>query len=390
MRLSYQDLARTGPGTIAGRFMRLFWQPVFVSEELAAGRAKPIRIMSEDFTLYRGESGTPHLLEFRCAHRGTQLSSGWVEQDDIRCRYHGWRYAGTGQCVEQPAERKPFADRVKLKSYPVQEYLGLIFAYLGEAEPPPFLRYPHFEQDGFVEALARVRRCNYWYDLDNHLDMLHVDWTHRHRLAFDEILHVSESKPWSFDAWETEWGITAQFQLADGGVRVNHFPMPNIEVFCNPSPVRGTPTITDNLSWRVPIDDTSQVSFNLRLWPPDSKAGHNEDRKHRESQRALYVPVEVWDEKILRGELSLEDLIGRNDVPVWDMAKIQDDVMQIGQGAIEHREAEHLGSSDKGVILARRIWMRELQALAEGRPLKQWRFSDAMRPDYGEKKKGGS
>jgi hypothetical protein len=166
--------------------------------------------------------------------------------------------------------------------------------------------------------------------------------------------------------------------------------MPNMEVFSNPSPVRGTPTITDNLSWRVPIDDMSQLSFNLRLWPPESTAGHIEDRKNRATQRTQYVPVEVWDEKILRGELSLDDLLGRSDVPAWDMAKIQDDVMQIGQGPIEHREAEHLGSSDKGVILARRIWMRELQALEEGRPLKQWKFSDAMRPAYGEQKKGGS
>ena len=83
MGVSYQDLARTGPGTIAGRFMRLFWQPVLVSEGLAAGRTKPIRIMGEDFTLYRGESGTHHLLEFGCAHRGTQLSTGWVEGDGI-------------------------------------------------------------------------------------------------------------------------------------------------------------------------------------------------------------------------------------------------------------------------------------------------------------------
>lgn len=60
--------------------------------------------MSEQFTLFRGQSGTPYLLALRCAHRGTQLSSGWVEGDQIRCFYHGWTYDGTGQCVQQPAE----------------------------------------------------------------------------------------------------------------------------------------------------------------------------------------------------------------------------------------------------------------------------------------------
>jgi 5,5'-dehydrodivanillate O-demethylase oxygenase subunit len=75
----WTDFDHTGPGRLAGRYLRSYWQPVFRSEELPAGRAKPIRIMSEDFTLYRGESGTPHVVGFRCAHRGTQLSTGWVE-----------------------------------------------------------------------------------------------------------------------------------------------------------------------------------------------------------------------------------------------------------------------------------------------------------------------
>ncbi|HEY3116170.1 MAG TPA: Rieske 2Fe-2S domain-containing protein, partial [Chloroflexota bacterium] len=105
--LSYEELVRTGPGTLAGRYLRGFWQPVAVAADLPIGRAKPIRVMSEDFTLYRGESGQPHVLAFRCAHRGTQLSTGWVEGDSLRCFYHGWRYDPDGQCVEQPAEPEP-------------------------------------------------------------------------------------------------------------------------------------------------------------------------------------------------------------------------------------------------------------------------------------------
>ena len=108
----WTDFDHTGPGTLAGRYLRLFWQPVFIGTDLPAGRAKPIRIMSEDFTLYRGESGQAHCVAFRCAHRGTQLSTGWVEGDEIRCFYHGWKYDGTGQCTEQPAEPEPFCRRI--------------------------------------------------------------------------------------------------------------------------------------------------------------------------------------------------------------------------------------------------------------------------------------
>src|SRR5262249_578066 len=136
----YTDFAHTGPGTLAGRFMRRFWHPVYLAAHLPTGHAKPIRIMGEDFTLYRGESldapvwtcPEPHLVDARCAHRGTQLSTGWVEGDCIRCFYHGWRYDGSGQCLEQPAEDASFASKVRIKSYPCQEYLGLIFAYFGE------------------------------------------------------------------------------------------------------------------------------------------------------------------------------------------------------------------------------------------------------------------
>src|SRR5688572_26136277 len=94
----------TGPGTLAGRYLRRFWQPIHLSRAVQAGRAVPVRIMSEDLTLYRDEGGEPHLVDARCAHRGTQLSLGWVEGDSIRCMYHGWKYAPTGECIEQPAE----------------------------------------------------------------------------------------------------------------------------------------------------------------------------------------------------------------------------------------------------------------------------------------------
>ncbi|MBM2812247.1 MAG: hypothetical protein HW416_3006, partial [Chloroflexi bacterium] len=144
----WEDFVHTGPGTLAGRYLRRFWQPIEASRKLESGRARPIRIMGENFTLYRGEAsphpdplsrgeeaGKAHVVAFRCAHRGTQLSTGWVEGDDLRCFYHGWKYDGTGQCIEQPAEPEPFCNRIKIRGYPTEEYLGLIFAYFGDGEP---------------------------------------------------------------------------------------------------------------------------------------------------------------------------------------------------------------------------------------------------------------
>ena len=82
-KLQLADLEAVGPGTPAGRYFRKFWQPVMRARNLAPGRAKPIEILGEKFTIYRGESGQSCLVSYRCPHRGTPLSLGWVEGDDI-------------------------------------------------------------------------------------------------------------------------------------------------------------------------------------------------------------------------------------------------------------------------------------------------------------------
>ena len=57
----------------------------------------------------------------------------------------------------------------------------------------------------------------------------------------------------------------------------------------------------------------------------------------------------------------------------------------VGQGRIADRNAEHLGRIDRQNILSRQIWVRELKALAEGRPLKEWQIpwdaSEMMVPE---------
>jgi 5,5'-dehydrodivanillate O-demethylase oxygenase subunit len=83
----WKDFAYTGPDTIAGQYMRRFWQPIYVARDLKPGKAMPIRIMSEDFTLYRGQAGTPHVVGFRCAHRGTGRVAGKRIGDQRRVRH---------------------------------------------------------------------------------------------------------------------------------------------------------------------------------------------------------------------------------------------------------------------------------------------------------------
>jgi 5,5'-dehydrodivanillate O-demethylase oxygenase subunit len=362
----YRDFAHTGPGTLAGRYLRTFWQPVYRAQDLPAGQAKPIRILSEDFTLYRGEGGTPHLVTYRCAHRGTQLSTGWVEGDSLRCFYHGWKYDQTGQCVEMPAEDPSFPPKVKIASYPTEEYVGLIFAYLGEGTPPPLPRYPEFEAGGALTVRTYTFPCNYFNNCENGPDEVHVCFVHR-----DSSLAAISDVP-LIEAEETKYGLVQYGKRASGVVRVTHWLMPNMLNF---QTYPGGPDAeqigwTDSLAWRVPVDDEHHSSFIVNIAHVTGEVARRycERRDAQQARMTGLAPTSEIAEAVLRGELRIQDL---GDRP--DLINIQDYVAQCGQGAIADREHERLGRSDVGVILLRKIWERELRALAEGRPLKQWR-----------------
>jgi 5,5'-dehydrodivanillate O-demethylase oxygenase subunit len=364
---NYDKIVRTGPGTIAGRYMRSFWQPVARTEDIPAGRAKPLRVMSEDFTLYRGESGAPQVLAPTCAHRGTLLSTGWVEGDALRCFYHGWKYGPDGRCIEAPAEREGFCKTVSIRSYPTREYLGLIFTYLGEGEAPPFPRYRDLEADGIRETSSYRRDCNFFNNLENQCDPVHVAFAHR-TSAFTEggLIGVPQ-----VSAEETDWGLALRAQRPGGGVRVTQFGMPSM-IHIKSSPTGPDGNWSDMVAWRVPMDDLCHNSFNIHLHHLTGAAAERY-RVPKAAAPSAHRPVAELGAAVRRGDIHIEEL---KDHP--DIVSIQDDVAQLGQGIIADRENEYLGRSDVGIILLRKIWLRELDALAAGKPTKAWHWSTGL------------
>ncbi|MBM2810861.1 MAG: Rieske 2Fe-2S protein [Chloroflexi bacterium] len=368
----WTEFSRTGPGTLAGRYLRLFWHPVYIAKDLAAGRAVPIRIMSEDFTLYRGEGGKPHVVAFRCAHRGTQLSTGWVEGDELRCFYHGWKYDGDGQCVEQPAEPEPFCSRIKIKAYPTIEYLGFVFAYLGEGEPPEFPRYPDFEGDGIHEANRYFMCVSFFNALDN--DPVHVYFVHRApRQDFRDW------KGWTptIRAEENEWGRANYISRQDGRVDCNLRGMPNLVIRKASGEGVGRSAESprmDFLEWKVPIDDESHWNVHKVLVHLSGDDARRWEERREADVAARDVDPTGLVHQVLSGRLYMDQI----DRERTRMTTVQDMVSQAGQGVIADRSDEHLGRTDVGVVHWRKIWERELRALAEGRPLTQWARPDSM------------
>ncbi len=367
------DFVSIGPGTPAGRFLRSFWQPVFVADQLAPGKAMPLRILGENFTLYRGESGTPHIVGATCAHRGLTLSVGRIEGDRISCFYHGWTYDGDGQCVAQPAEKKDFADKVKIPGYPTHEYLGLIFAYFGDGAPPEFPRLEVFEGDGFVENRVSPRDWGFFAQLENSVDEVHFNFTHRQSKFTD--VGLNDSIP-EITGRETEYGIE-RIGRRGNQVRKSYILMPNCmysKVYYNGK------EWTEHLSWRVPIDDTTHTSFIadfVHKTGAEAEAYREQMADEKTASKSLEPAMSVI-KRILAGELHIDDVPDRPDIVL-----IQDGVAMIGQGARRDRSNDLLAASDRLVTLLRKLWMREMAAIESGRPIKQWHIPRDLVPTKG-------
>ncbi len=372
-QVTNDDFHSTGPETLAGRYLRRHWQPVYHVADLPRARPVPVRIMGQDYVLYRGEGGATHLLDARCPHRGLQLSAGWIEGECVRCFYHGWMFDETGQCVEQPAEDSEFAHKVKIGGYPTEEYLGLVFAWLGGGEPPPLPRYPDFERfEGVVEIDSYRRDCNYFQNIENALDMSHVAFVHgSNRAAFREI-----GRGRDLHAVESDWGISYTYTRPDGEHRTQQFGMPNAY---NLTALPTDPDVgwQESLFWWVPIDDERHIQFSIHRVPVTGAAAERVGLRRQERRKTIDIDHNRLSEDMLAGRLGMDDI----DAERADTIRLQDDIAQIGQGRIVDRSFERLGRGDVGVIMIRRLWIREMQALADGKPLKDWTRTPEISPE---------
>src|SRR5579862_4782630 len=122
-------LTRVGPGTPMGNLLRRYWHPVGSASDLEKEPVQPVRLLGEDLTLFRTLRGEFGLVAERCAHRAVSLAYGIPQDNGLRCCYHGWTYDTAGHVVDMPFE--PACLPLQIKSYPVQELGGLIWAYLG-------------------------------------------------------------------------------------------------------------------------------------------------------------------------------------------------------------------------------------------------------------------
>ncbi|WLA52195.1 Rieske 2Fe-2S domain-containing protein [Bradyrhizobium elkanii] len=292
------ELTSVGRGTPMGELLRRYWHPVGLTGD-ATDIPRKVRALGEDLILFRDRHGRVGLLHARCCHRGTTLYYGKVEEDGIRCCYHGWKFDTEGRCLEQPCEPDGglFKDKVRQPWYPVQERYGLIFAYMGPAEKRPVLpRYECLENmdDGeFVEADDSsiggggpvVIPCNWLQHFENVADPYHVPVLHG-SFSGPQFTNMMASMPEvKFEMSPRGVAVRSIRRQDDGKVfyRVTEAALPTLRVVPNPRVAQFARV--ESIGWTLPIDDTS--FSHLRRRPGQERRRYRADAL--EVQRQVLV-----------------------------------------------------------------------------------------------------
>ena len=361
-----EELARCGPGTSGGELLRRYWQPIATASE-ATSRPQLIKVLGEELILFRDGSGTAGLLYPRCMHRGTSLLYGKVEENGIRCCYHGWLFGPEGELLETPCEpNNPIRRTLRQPWYPVVEKFGLIFAYMGPPERQPafpiFSIEENLEEDeelvsfrvtfganGPDPKVAGKTDYNWWQMFDNYMDPFHVVILHNtiNGVQFVESLGILPEVKFR--------------QVGDGIISIQHRKLPDGRLHQRLSQVmlpniNFTPGITDedlgpaNIGWTVPVDDTNFTQFHLaRVRKGGNRYGNFDD---------VGMMSPEWGPRHGRPlvEWSTED---HQD---WQT----DYIAQKGQGDINLHSEEHLLVGDTGMGMMRRLFRQQAAKVANG------------------------
>ena len=348
------SLTEVGPGTPCGEWLRRFWHPVALSSDCTT-RPKKIRLLGEDLILFRDRKGRPGLLYPRCMHRGTTLFYGKVEDEGIRCCYHGWLFAVDGTCLDQPCEPEHglHRDVARQPWYPVEERYGLVFAYMGPPEKKPILpRYdiledvePDRDLRAFDNGLGTggngpglTPPCNWLQHWENIMDPFHVVILHGTFSGTQFVDDMAVVPEVTFESVPAGMRST-QVRKLDGGKvlrRVTEVMVPSLRLV--PSPVL-EPGPSNSIGWTVPVDDTHYKILNVAKMKQGAPA----------SRGSLY-DGKRWS------ELTPEQ---HQDLP-------GDYEAQVGQGAIALHSEEHLATTDKGLVMLRRFLRSEIERVARG------------------------
>lgn len=343
-------LTHVGFGTPMGELVRRYWQPVCMSSELT-DLPKHLMILGEELVAYRDKSGRVGVLGAHCIHRGSSLEYGRIEENGIRCCYHGWYFDAEGRCLDQPGEpeHSDYKDKVRQPWYPAEEYRGLVFAYMGPPDRKPLLpRYDILERED-AEFLAyrnysrgEVAECNWLQLQENAADPVHTYILHGWNpglFEFSEAMAIRPAFDYEHSGGHVSYVRTAMMENGNKLIRTSTIYVPTARSVPPPE-VTGTDPDRETerarmVGWWVPVDDKRTIGFHIERIDPTKKIFQPPHapvvRDYEQTQRA----PDDWE-------------------------------AQTSQRPIAVHALEHLATSDRGVALFRRRLREAIDAMERG------------------------
>ncbi|RZO10675.1 aromatic ring-hydroxylating dioxygenase subunit alpha [Pseudomonas moorei] len=380
-------ITRVGASTPGGKLLRNYWQPVALVDELPVERpVRAVRLMGQDFVVFRDESGRYGMLDRDCPHRGADLAAGRLEAGGLRCAFHGWLFDINGKCLSTPGEPigSTLCNKIRQSTYPIEERSGILFAFIGKGVPPAF---PHFDcfvaPDTHTFAFKGLFECNWLQALEVGIDPAHASFLHR--FFEDEDTAESYGKQFRGASANSDMPITKvlrEFETpeilvspADYGlqliakrelddtqthVRVTNVMFPQAFII----PMSSEMTITQ---WHVPVDDENcywYAIFTSFTTPTDKK-------QMREQRLELYELPDYTSRRNKRNSygFNLEEQQTQTYTGMGFDINVHDQWAVESLGVIQDRTREHLGTTDKGIIAYRRLLVNAIEtALTDEKP----------------------
>jgi len=342
----------------------------------------PVTLLGEKLVLFRDNEGELGLIDRACPHRGADLCFGRLEDNGLRCPFHGWQFDRNGQCQEQPGEPldSTLYTRIKTTSYPVVENNGIVFAYMGSGAPPEFPEFDCFRApDSHVFAFKGLWECNWLQAMEVGIDPVHESFLHR--FSQDEDPDESYGKQFRDKAANTQIPMTQllrdyprpeiSVEQTDYGMRLvalrhldeltTHVRVTN-QIFPNAIciPMSREMNITQ---WHVPIDDTHCYWYSMftSFDKPVNKTLMREQRL-KEHRLPDYAPIKNKHNKYgySPNEQRSETYTGMGlDINVHDQWAVE------SPGPITDRRKEHLSTTDVGIIHYRRMLRAAIKSIKE-------------------------
>ncbi|MGE4409000.1 MAG: Rieske 2Fe-2S domain-containing protein [Sphingobium sp.] len=378
-----ERLTRVGPGTPMGEVLRRYWMPFLLPEELPEADCPPVRVrlLGEDLIAFRDTNGRLGLLDRFCPHRRVDLFFGRNEECGLRCVYHGWKFDVDGNVMDMPAEpaNSPMREEVKIKSYPIMEWGGVIWAYMGDpAHQPP--RPPEIEW-GLVppshrNIQKRLQENNWAQGVEGGIDSSHVGILHslltppepgkgfrdRQQAVDPAVPYLAMDTAPKFFIRPQEYGmlIGARRNASEEEYywRITQFLAPFYTMIARreeKGPISGH-------AW-VPIDDENTWTFTM-YWDPDQPLDQSADFDATKVNVDVcpdgsYRPINNRDndygiDRSLQKQSNSTGIIGIG---------LQDSAIQETMGAIVDRSREILGSGDAAIVAWRKLMLAQTRDL---------------------------